>query len=108
LTMNVLVQLKLAQQQKMLQKCVDSISKKHRWTIHYVCNTVALLNGTCQSILSDKINMRQTAKEFVPRLLTDDQKQHQLAVNTQHCSGCAPVFCLQRDSRRTTPLAHLI
>jgi len=77
-------------------KLRGSIREECRWTIHYVCNTVALSNGTCQSILSDKLNMRQIATEFVPRLLTDDQKQHQLAVSTEHCSGWAAVFCLQQ------------
>jgi hypothetical protein len=39
---------------------------------------MGLSYGTFQGILLDKLNMKQTAAKFVPRLLTDDQKQHQL------------------------------
>ena len=35
---------------------------------------------TFQGILLDELNMKQTAAKFVPRLLTDNQKQHQLEV----------------------------
>jgi outer membrane lipoprotein-sorting protein len=31
--------------------------------------------------LSDELNVRQIAAKFVPRLLTDDQKQHRLEVS---------------------------
>jgi len=86
-------------------KVHDSIHKERRWTIHYTCSTVALSNGTCQSILSDKLNTRQNATEFVPRLLTDDQKQHRLAVSKEHCSGWAAVFCLQQHDGHPTSLS---
>jgi len=44
--------------------------------IHDVCNTVGLLYGTCQQIFSDKLNMWRNAAKFVPRPLSNDQKEY--------------------------------
>jgi histone-lysine N-methyltransferase SETMAR len=34
----------------------------------------------CQQILSDELNMRHIAAKFVPRLLSNDQKEHCVAI----------------------------
>jgi hypothetical protein len=44
---------------------------------------LGLLYGTCQCILSDKLNMMRIAAKFVPRLLTDDQKQYRLEISME-------------------------
>jgi len=51
--------------------------------IHDVCNNVGLLYGTCQQILSDELNMWRIAAKFVPRLLSNDQKEYHIAVCTK-------------------------
>ena len=82
----------------------DGICKERGWTIHYICNPTALSNGTCQSILSNKFNMRQTATKFVPRLLTDVTKNNigwQSAWNT--ALAVQQFFCLQKHEGHPTP-----
>jgi hypothetical protein len=49
--------------------------------IHDIFSIVGVSYETCHCILSDEISMRLIAAKFVPRLLTDDQKQHQLEVS---------------------------
>jgi hypothetical protein len=64
-----------AQCWKMLQKSMNVICEDCKHTIDYVCNILGLSYGPCQHILSDELNIRWTAAEFVPRLLTGNQKQ---------------------------------
>lgn len=71
---NVLDDLQSAQCWKMLQKSMNVICEDCKHTIDYVCNIVGLSYGSCQHILSDELNIRWTAAEFVPRLLTGNQK----------------------------------
>jgi hypothetical protein len=51
-----------------------------RRNIHDVCGIVGLSSGTVQRILSDDLNMRCIATKLVPRLLSNDQKEHRVAV----------------------------
>jgi hypothetical protein len=64
-------------------KVREVIRKDRNRTIHGICNIVGLSYGTCQSILSDELNIRKIAANFVPRLLTDDQKQHCLEISME-------------------------
>jgi hypothetical protein len=64
-------------------KVREMIREDRRRTIQDVCNILVLSYGTCQHILSDELNMRRIAAKFVPRLLTDDQKQHRLEVSME-------------------------
>ena len=59
----------------------EVIRKDRRWKIHDVCSIVGMSHETCHCILSDEIGMRLFAAKFVPRLLTDDRKQHRLEVS---------------------------
>jgi len=47
---------------------------RHR-TIHDLCAEVGIGYGSCQQILTEQLNMHRTAVKFVPRVLTQDQKQ---------------------------------
>jgi hypothetical protein len=51
-----------------------------RLTIHNGCDIVKLSYGTWQQILSDDLNMQRIAVKFVPRMLSNDQKEHRVAV----------------------------
>jgi hypothetical protein len=64
-------------------KVPEVIQKDQRCTIHDICNIVRLSHGMCQRILSDELNMRHIAAEFVPRLLSNDQKEYCIAVCTE-------------------------
>jgi hypothetical protein len=45
-----------------------------RQTIHELSDTVGIIYGVCQEIVTDNLNMRCIAAKFVPRLLTNYQK----------------------------------
>jgi hypothetical protein len=64
-------------------KVRGTIREDRRRTIHDVCNIVGLSYGTCQRILSDELNTRRIAAKFVPKLLSNDQKGHRIAVCTE-------------------------
>ncbi|PNF43638.1 hypothetical protein B7P43_G00695, partial [Cryptotermes secundus] len=56
------------------------ILQDRRLIIQDHCNTLGPSYGTCQRILSEKLNMRRTAAKFVSRLLQNEQKQQRLEV----------------------------
>jgi hypothetical protein len=53
----------------------ELIHKDHRWTIHDLADTIGIRYEVCQEILTENLNMCHIATKFVPRLLTNDQKQ---------------------------------
>jgi hypothetical protein len=58
-----------------VEKCRELIHEDRRRTIHELADTVGLSYGVCQGILTENLNMCRIAAKFVPRLLTNDQKQ---------------------------------
>ena len=67
---------------EMIAKVHEVILEDRRRTIHDVCNHVGLSCGSCQRILAYELNMRRIAAKFVPRLLNNDQRDHQVQVCT--------------------------
>jgi hypothetical protein len=63
-----------------IAKVREAILADRRRTIHDVCEIVGLSYGIVQRILLDDLNMRRIAAKFVPRLLSNDQKEHRVAV----------------------------
>jgi hypothetical protein len=61
-------------------KVREAILDDRRQTIHDVCDIVKLSYGMCQSILLHELNKLHTAAKSVPKLLSNDQKKHHLAV----------------------------
>ena len=51
-----------------------------RRTIDEVSMLVGISHGTCHKILTEDLKMQRVASKFVPRLLSDDQKQQRLDV----------------------------
>jgi len=41
--------------------------------------------GTCQQVLLEELGMHRVAAKFVPRILTDDQKQQRANICTELC-----------------------
>jgi hypothetical protein len=69
-----------------IAKVREAILADRRRTIHDVREIVGLSCGTVQRILWDDLNMRRIAAKFVPRQLSNDQKEHRVAVCKQQSS----------------------
>ena len=63
--------------------CRSAWSYPRRQTIHDACNGVGLSYGSCQHILADELSMRRITAKFVPRLLKNEQWDHQVQVCTE-------------------------
>jgi hypothetical protein len=48
--------------------------------MHELAGAVGISYGVCQEILTENLNMRHIAAKFVPRFLTNDQKQQRVNV----------------------------
>jgi len=57
-----------------------AVNQDHRHTIHDLCAEVGIVYGSCQRILIEQLNMHRIATKFVPRVLTHDQKDSQVAI----------------------------
>jgi len=55
-------------------------NQDRRRTIHDLCAEVGIGYGSCQRILSEQLNMQWIAAKFVPRVLTQDQKDSRVAI----------------------------
>jgi len=45
-------------------------------TVREVADEVGISIGSCHQIFTEKLQMRRVSAKFVPRLLTDDQKEN--------------------------------
>ena len=59
---------------------VRAAVNQDRRTIHDLCAEVGIGYGSCQRILTEQLNMHRIAAKFVPRLLTQDQKDSRVAI----------------------------
>jgi len=57
-----------------------AVNQDHRRTIHDLCAEVGIGYGSCQRILTEQLNMHRIAAKFVPRVLTQDQKDSRVAI----------------------------
>jgi hypothetical protein len=64
-----------------VEKIWELIHEDRCRTIHELADTVGISYGVCQEILTDNLNMRSTARKFVPQLLMNDQKQRHVNVS---------------------------
>jgi histone-lysine N-methyltransferase SETMAR len=71
-------------------KVREAILADLRQTSHDVCEIVGLSYGTVHCILEDNLNMRPISARFVPRLLSDNQKD-------LHVSVCSELKQQARD-----------
>ena len=53
---------------------------RRRRTIHDLCAEVGIGYGSCQRILTEQLNMHRIGAKFVPRVLTQDQKDSRVAI----------------------------
>ena len=65
---------------EMIERVCQIIREDHHRTIDEVSMLVGISHGTCHKILTEDLKMWRVASEFVPRLLSVDQKQQWLDV----------------------------
>ena len=56
-------------------------------TVRELADEVGISIGSCHQILTEKIQMRPVSAKFVPRLLTDDQKENRVEISR----NCLPM-----------------
>jgi hypothetical protein len=62
---------------------IQQLSRQdRRWTVRDVAEEVGVGYGTSQRVLTEELGMHRVAAKFVPRILTDDQKQQRVDVCT--------------------------
>ena len=57
-----------------------AVNQDRRRTIHDLCAEGGIGYGSCQRILTEQLNMHRIAAKFVPRVLTQDQKDSRVAI----------------------------
>jgi len=63
-----------------LEQVRAAVNQDRCRTIHDLCAEVGIGYGSCQRILTEQLNMHRIAAKFVPRVLTHDQKDSQVAI----------------------------
>jgi len=58
------------------------IAQNRRLTIRETAEDVGISFGSCQAILTEKLNMKRVAAKFVPCVLTEDQKANCVNIRT--------------------------
>jgi hypothetical protein len=61
-----------------VEKIWELIREDCHWTIRELADTVGISYGICQEILTENLNVCRIATKFVPRLLTNVQKQQRI------------------------------
>jgi len=54
-----------------------------RLTVREVADVVGISIGSCHQIFTEKRQMRRVSTQFVPRLLTDDQKENRVDISQE-------------------------
>jgi len=63
-----------------VEKIREKINEDRRYTIDEISEATGVSWSSCQRILTVDLNMRRVAAKFVPRLLTQDQKNTRLTL----------------------------
>ena len=56
------------------------IRGNHRLTVREVADEGGIRIGSCHQIFTEKLQMRRVSAKFVPRLLTNDQKENRVEI----------------------------
>ena len=59
------------------------IREDRRLTVREVSEEVGICKSSCHKILTEKLKMHRVAAKFVPRLLTEEQKQNHVTVSQE-------------------------
>lgn len=64
-------------------KARDLLRSDRRLTIREMADELNLSFYAVQSILTEDLNMRRVSAKFIPKLLSDEQKEHRLQVSQE-------------------------
>jgi len=92
-------------------KVREVIRSNRRLTVREVAEEVSISKTVCHEIITENLSMHRIAAKFVPRLLTDDQKQNRVDVTntrrlsfhslrTLQISHQLTFFCFQSSNQR--------
>jgi len=59
------------------------IHGNHHLTVQEVADEVGISIGSCHQIFTEKLKMCRVSAKFVPRLLTDDQKENRVEISQE-------------------------
>ena len=59
------------------------IRGNRRLTVRETADEVGISIGSCHEIFTEKLQMRRVSVKFVPRLLTDDQKENRVEISKE-------------------------
>ena len=59
------------------------IRGNHRLTVREVADEAGISIGSCHHIFTEKLKTRRVSAKFVPRLLTDDQKENRVEISQE-------------------------
>jgi histone-lysine N-methyltransferase SETMAR len=66
----------ISRNEENIEKVRQAINEDRRKTIEQVSEETNVSWCSCQRILTEDLRMRRASAKFVPRLLTEEQKQH--------------------------------
>ena len=66
-----------------IEKVLAVIRKNRRLTVREVVEEVGICKSLCHLILTDKLKKRRVGAKFVPRLLTDAQKENRVTISQE-------------------------
>ena len=66
-----------------VEKVLALIRQNRRLTVREVAEEVGICKSLCHQILTDKLKMLRVAAKFVPRLLTDAQKENRVTFSQE-------------------------
>jgi len=62
--------------EEMIAKVRTVVRNNRRLTVREIADDCGISVGSWESILTDDLHMKRVCAKFVPRLLTDDQREH--------------------------------
>jgi hypothetical protein len=66
-----------------IEKVRSVIRENRRLTFREVSEEVGICKSSCHTTLTEKLKMHRVAAKFVPRLLTEEQKQNRVTVSQE-------------------------
>lgn len=64
-----------------VERVREVIRGNRRLTVREVADEVCISVGSCHAILTEKLEMRRVCAKFVPRLLTNEQKENRVSIS---------------------------
>ena len=69
-----------SRKKEMIAKVRTIIRNNRRLTVQEIADDCGISAGSCDAILTDDLHMKHVCAKFVPRLLTDDQREQRQTI----------------------------